>query len=305
MDLGIQTKAAGLGMVKFSGINNVDPPERIAPELVNYEQIFPLTQAVNVEIDNTYKLSSRAGRTKLISGGDVHSVWADGKFAFYVDGGSLYQIQPDFTAVFIRSGLTLGMRMSYAVFNDKVYYCNGFQCGFVRNFTNYDYVDPQMDFKTPMPAGKFIDVFMGCIYTSVANYLYISDPLCDYYDVRTGYRIFAADIKMIRGLDLGVYVGDSKVWFLKGLSNEDFDKLDAYPESVIPHTDVKLPSEFLGVQAKGDVAIFTCNDGICYGDNSGNVVSLTKDRYVLPYHSNGAAFLRDINQVKHYINSMF
>ena len=251
----------------FLGINNVDDPVRLSHLPVRiatggYKAAYPLTQARNVDIDNTYKLSSRLGRTKLISGVDAHSGWSEEEKGFFVDGDTLYQLQDDFSITTIRSGLTLGARMSYARFNDRVYYCNGYECGYVLNYENYTYKNPDLEFKKPLPAGKFINVFMGCIYTSVRNTLYISDPLCDYYDVRTGYRRFANDVTMIRSIDDGIYVADNQTWFLKGLSNEDFEKLDAYPYGVIPYTDMKAPAEWFGYETKGDIAIWTSWDGI-------------------------------------------
>jgi len=292
-------------MIKFSGINNVDDPTRLAYALVNYEKIFPLSQALNVDIDNSNMLKSRPGRVKLASGSDVHSYWSDAGKAFWVDGDSLYQMLNDFTGRLIRTGLSLKARMSYANFNDKTYYCNGIQGGYVQNYENYSYMNPSIEFKEPLPVGKFIDVFMGCVYTSVEDTLYIGDPLCDYYDTRYGYRRFANPIKMIRAIDDGVFIGENKVWFLKGMANEDFDRLDAYPEAPIPYTDLRKPADWFGYNVKGDIAIWTGDDGICVGDNSGNVRNETRERYVFTHRNNGAAFVRDIDQVKHYVNSLF
>jgi len=291
----------------FTGINNVDDAVRLAPMTVKlesaYKTAYQLTQANNVDIDNTYKIASRAGRTLLASAVDGHSLWSDGKACFYVDGTTFYQVMADFTTVVIRN-VTPGLRMSYVVINDRVYYTNGAEFGFVKGMSNYASVNPGIEFKEPLPAGKFIDVFMGCIYMAVKNILYVSDPLCDYYDVRTGYRMFADDITMVRAVDLGIYVSDKKIWWLKGFANEDFERQDAYPEPAIPYTDIKFPSEWMGGKG-GDVAVWTGLDGICVGDNNGDVNNLTREKYVMPQRSRGTAYLRDNNGVKHYVNSLY
>ena len=109
---------------------------------------------------------------------------------------------------------------------------------------------------------------------------------------------------MIRAIDFGIYIGENKVWFLKGLSNEDFERFDVYPMAPIPYTDLRRPSEWFDMNTAGDVAVWTSQDGICVGDNNGNVTGWTRDKYVMSPHTEGAAYIRSIDQVKHYINAL-
>lgn len=49
---------------KFLGINNVDSATRIKPEILDREyHLYQLTQASNVDIDNSYAIVSRKGYT--------------------------------------------------------------------------------------------------------------------------------------------------------------------------------------------------------------------------------------------------
>lgn len=295
-------------MKKFSGVNNVDSPERLYPVQISSERreyAYPLREGRNMDIDNTNKLSTRPGYSSFLSGADVHSLWAEGEFCFYVDGNSLYKVKPDFSTILIRSGLTLKARMGYAVFNDRVYYSNGYQCGYVQGFGDFRFTDPQIPFKTPLPAGSHIEVFMGCLYVSLGNVLYVGDPLCDYFDVRDGYRLFTDDITAIRAVDTGIYVSDKKTWFLKGTGNEDFDRYLADEAQIIPFTDLKVDANSLGRDEKGNIAFWTSTEGICIGDNAGNVNNVTRAVYRLEQYGRGSAFIRDRGNIKHYINSLY
>jgi len=294
---------------KFSGINNTDPATRLFPVIVAHEYVYPLQQANNMEIDNTFQISSRSGFTTLAgsagtAGVDNHSLWSDGTTCLFVDGSTFYELATDYTRTALCT-LTGGHRMSYAPFNDRIYYTNEHQIGYVKNHVSYSVTDPIREFKMPLPAGQFIEVFMGCIYVAKGNDLYISDPLCDYYDVRTGYRRFASRITLLRAVDEGLYVADSKTYFIKGKANEDFERDAVYPVRAIPFTDVRVSGKYIDDSLSGNVAMWTAENGICLGDNSGQVRNLTEARYVFTSHGQGAGYIREKNSIRHYINSLF
>lgn len=292
-------------MNKFMGVDNVSDPIRLVPIVVNHEYVYPLWQANNMEIDDTYGLSSRSGYDDVLSGSDIHSMWSDGVICLYVDGGTLKQLYSDYTTHDLRSGLTLGARMSYTSFNDRIYYTNGYEIGYVQLIIDYPLVDPVLEFKLPLPAGQFIECFMACLYVAVGKVLYISDPLCDYYDVRTGYRRFNEQITMLRAVDDGLYVSDDRIWFVKGKGNEDFECIEVYSHRTISYTDICINGQDVGDGMKGNIAIWTGENGICAGNNDGVVVNLTESRYTFAFTNQGAGFVRSKNNVQHYINSLY
>ncbi len=310
MDLTFQDKqrVPALHMTKFSGINNIDKTFRIEPDEDNNTFTFPLVEANNVLIDNTLSIETRPGRELSISGEDIHSLWSDGNKCFFVDGDKLYQIYqvyPTLGARLVRSGLVSGARMSYAVFNDRVYYTNNYNKGYVRNFVDVSFSDPDIKFKRSLPAGKFIEYYKGCLYVAVGSSIYISDPLCDYFDTRMGYRRFASNITMLRAVDTGIYVADIRTYFMRGDSNEDFERAEVYSTGAVPYTDIRTPGDDLNNPKVGNVAIWTSEDGICIGDNSGVVDNVTRLKYALNATSTGAAYIRKVNEVKHYVNSLY
>ena len=290
---------------KFSGINNVDPTTRLDPVIINHEYVYPVTQANNLDVDNTFQITSRSGYTSVKTGTDIHSMWSDGANCLYADGATLYKLGTGYGVLSLRSDLTLGTRISYAPFNDRIYYTNEYQIGYIKDDADNSLAYPNREFKTALPAGQLIETFMGCLYVAKDNILYISDPLCDYYDIRHGYRIFNSRITLLRAVDTGIYISDDQVWFIKGKGNDEFERDNPYPSRAIPHTDIRVPGKYIDDSMPGNVAIWTGENGICLGDNSGNVINLTDTRYTFTARGRGTAFIRENNNIRHYINSLY
>ena len=290
---------------KFSGINNVDPSTRLYPIVVAHEYVYPLQQASNVEIDNTFQIASRSGYTSVKTGANIHSLWSDNDTFLYADGATLYEMSSSYVLTTLRVDLILNARISCAPFNDRIYYTNEHQIGYIKNHANYSVTDPIREFKMPLPAGQFVEYYMGCLYVARDKILYISDPLCDYYDVRTGYKQFASRITLLRAVDDGIYVADDKTYFIKGKANEDFERQEVYPVKAIPFTDIRVSGKYIDDSLTGNVAMWTAENGICLGDNSGQVKNLTESRYVFTAHRQGTGFIREKNGIRHYINSLY
>ncbi len=289
---------------KFSGVNNVDEMYRLTPAVVDRDYVYPLREANNVLIDNTFAVKSRSGYTSVLTGSSIYSLWSDGKRCFFVDGATLYEMDLAYNKTVIAM-VSSGHRMSFVPVNDRYYYTNGMEIGYIKGALSYAPMNPSREFKLPLPAGQHIEYFMGCLFVSVRNVLYISDPLCDYYDTRTGYRIFADDITMIRAVDNGMYISDKKVWFIRGKGNDEFQRVEVESEPAIPFTDLRTSAESMAYGVSGDVAVWTSETGICVGDSGGTVKNLTDERYHMNKYGEGTAFVRDKNNVKHYINTLF
>lgn len=299
MDISIQRSVE-----RFNGINNVDEMYRLFPIVVDRHYVYPLREASNVLIDNTFALRSRCGYTSVLSGADIHSLWSDGTRCFFVDGSTFYEMDINYNKTAVTS-VTPNYRMSYVPVNDRYYLTNGREIGYIRGASFYPCMSPSREFKEPLPAGQHIEYFMGCLFVSVKNVIYISDPLCDYYDTRTGYRIFADDITMIRAVDNGLYISDKKVWFIRGKGNAEFQRVEVEAEPAIPFTDLRTSADSMGYGVSGDVAVWTSKSGIVIGDSGGTVKDVTSDRYHMADHGQGTAFVRDDNNVKHYINNLY
>lgn len=292
-------------MERFLGINNVEDKTRLVPTVANHEYVYPLQQASNVEIDNSYAIRSRSGFDNVLSGTDIHSLWSDGDTCLYVDELTLTKLYPDYTTLALRSGLTHAARMSYAPNNDRVYYSNGHEIGYVKANASSLIVDPAIEFKIPLPSGQLIEYYRGSLYVAKENVLYISDPLCDYFDIRTGYKQFTSNITLLRAVDDGIYIGDTRIWWLKGDGIDAFERVEAYAHPAIMYTDTKVNGQHVGDGVRGNVAIWTCNNGICVGGNDGNVANVTEARYLFAESSKGAGFIKEKDGLRQYINSLY
>ena len=286
---------------RFSGINNSDELTRLSPVAIDNVYVYPLSQASNVEIDNTYGIKSRSGYDEIVAGTDIHSLWADTQICLFVDNASLKTLDEIYNTVTVRTGLS-DRRMSYARNNDRVYYTNEEEIGYVIGVADYPLPDPDREFKLPLPAGQVIEYFKGCLYVAKDNILYISDPLCDYYDARIGYRIFTNRITMVKAVDDGLFVSDDHVWFVNGKGNEDFDRNEVYSSPAIPNTALSVNAKSVNDSFQGTAVIWTSENGICLGVNGGEISNLTESKYEFTPTSTGAAFIRKNGNVRHYIN---
>lgn len=128
----------------WRGINNVEDDasevyvgKKSSVLSASNDKYAYLRQAVNVDLDQTGWIRRRAGRTKLATMTDAHSLASIGGRLFCVDQGDLYQITPGATATGTRVDLVQSAvgqgRMSYAEAGGAVYWCNGEKAGRIIN----------------------------------------------------------------------------------------------------------------------------------------------------------------------------
>jgi hypothetical protein len=294
----------------FTGINTVDPANRLEPVLVKVgvgnKAAYPLTKAVNVDIDNTYGLSSRTGSVKKLSGTDIHSFWSSGPMAFFMDGSALYLLNHDYSSTLLLSGLQK-RRMSYCQVNDRIYMTNGSYIGYY-SATLSSLKIPSEAYKIVLPAGQRIAYHRGKLFVAKGKVLYIADALCDHYDLRTGFRVFENDITMLRPIDEGVYVSDGKTWYLiekRAFADDPSEYKKEFVSSLdsIPFSDTVIDGAFIGEGIEGNVAIWLTSEGVCVGDNKGSVKLVTPNYLMSPAVS-GAAAIRNIDGQVHYLATL-
>ena len=294
---------------RFSGMNNVEASFRIPVTTdKGWHKLYDMGEIENLDIDNSYLLSTRPGSDQKLSSADIHSLWSDGNIiCLFVDSPILYKLNPGYVTPISTALGTVGSgRMSYTQWNDRVYLTNESFIGYIHDDTLTSLVTPNLNYKLPLPAGKFIAYFQGKLYVAKGNVLYVSDALCDHYDIRTGYRTFTNNITMLRPVNDGIYVADGKTWFLyeKRMFVGDpaeFKRDMVLDKDAIPFTDVSINGSFIGEGIEGDVAIWTSTDGICLGDNMGKVKNLTRSRYSMSPYGIGGSVVRNLNGTVHYI----
>jgi len=286
---------------RFSGMNNVDPSFRLpASRDNNWRLSSDMATIENLDIDNAMVLSTRLGSTLKISGSNIHSMWSDGDLdCLLVEHSILKRLTPQYSLITISEVGT--NRMSYCKWNSRVYLTNEKIIGYVTDNTLTAIPSPTKNYKLPLPAGKFIAYYRAHLYVAKGKVLYISDALCDHYDIRTGFKIFSEDITMIQPVENGIYVGAGGIYFLKGDEPDAMNKDKVFDADAIPYTNRSLTGEVVGDGVQGQCALWTSSDGVCFGDGGGNVKNLTRARYSMSDYGIGGSVVRNINGTVHYI----
>lgn len=290
----------------FSGINNVDDPTKLFPVRTDDGEIYPLTVAVNVDIDNTRRLKIRPGSKKVITGTMIHSLWntPDESRAFFVEGDKLYLVNDDYSVTQMVSGLSEGFRMSYEEVNGNVYFTNNQIIGYIDSGNVYHALtDPATNYKVTLPPGRFICYYNGRLYVANGSILWVSDPMAlTRLDMRRGFIAFHGAITLLRAVDNGLYLADGEIHFLKGDSLKEL-KIDGNVNcATIPYTDVVVDGQYVGNGEKtGKHVFFMSEKGICVGDPDGVIENVTEKRYRLGEHSHGAGVIVNENDMTRYI----
>jgi hypothetical protein len=288
----------------FTGLNTVDDPLRFTYRVIDTpagkKAGYPALKLDNLDIDNAWGLSSRSGYDKQLACTSAHSLFAVDDTCLYVDASSLYELAATFdSSTLLKSGLATGARMSYALVNDRIYLTNGSYIGYYKQSAVHDLPVPVANYKVSLPPGQRIAYYRGLLFVASGKILYISDALCDHYDIRTGYRVFANNITMVRPVDKGVFVSDGDTYFLA--EGENFRRDWVLDIDCIPHTDIRINGKDIKDGADSNYAMWTSTKGICLGTPDGQIRNLTAAQYAMASHGIGGAVLRDNNGIKHYL----
>jgi len=109
----------------FQGLRNNISPETFLPS--------DLVVALNCDIDDALNLHRRKGYSAPVTAAIDRDIYASGSVCLGVGSNALKLVNPDFTTVTLRSGITAARPMSYAAVGDRVFYANGSELGCVQN----------------------------------------------------------------------------------------------------------------------------------------------------------------------------
>ena len=121
----IDDKEGLVEYAEFRGLRNNVDPEAFAPG--------DLATALNVDIDDSLGISRRKGFSAPVTSAIDRDLWASGPICLGVGSNALKLVNPDWTTKTLRSGLSSGQTLSYAVVGDRVFYANGTELGCVQN----------------------------------------------------------------------------------------------------------------------------------------------------------------------------
>jgi hypothetical protein len=276
---------------KFLGLNNFLDPARLR---VNYDSgVLELAKAVNVDFDETGRVSRRKGYTQ-VNANSSHSLWSSGDYMFYVSGGSLYRLDTAGASVGIRSGLTQAARMSFASYGTEVFYCNRYETGVIRNgnaswtWHGLAYVGPETIWNISLspPIGHLLAVFGGHMLVAAANELYWSMPFAPYhYRLSRDFVQFKSELVMVAPVEGGIFVSDQQnTWFLKGKNPSEWERVFRSDYPAIAGTAVKTGRVRIGSDELPDFdcTCWVSTKGICIGGGDGFFSNMTEFKLVVP-----------------------
>ena len=271
-----------------TGLNIVQDPVRIPYQKngLSDEQV-----AVNVTIDQSYRMNTRKGVQSLQSGA-YHSLFCDGGDCFVVQGDSLYQVAADGSLKGIRSGLTEDARMDFSQVGDTTYYMNGHELGWINGGTSYVwskgiYTGPDTNrvFSGPM-AGQHLAELAGRMFIAQENIVWWSEPFnFGLFNKAESFAQFHTKAIMLKPVDNGMFVSTERhTYFLEGVNPKGWKahKVAGYP--AIEWTDAidYVNSMDLGFDFAGLCPVWASREGAIFGMPSGQVLNLNKEKMIYP-----------------------
>ena len=287
-----------------AGINNVADSSRLAPGELLY--------ASNVDISDKGEPSRRNGVVKKVTpSGQIHSMWGDNKKCFYVENGVLKMLNADYTSTTLRTNVA-NYHMSFAEANDQYFYSNPSVIGYIYNGANNLFATPTKEFKHAPQPGQIIEYFNGRLYVARNETIWYSDV--NYFgevDRRHNFMAFNNEITMMKAVDDGLWVsiGDinrQDTFFIAGGERESqtLRRLAGY--GCIEGSDVKVKDgQKVGEGLSGTVVMWTSDQGICIGANSGRFLNITDGKYNIPDRRYGAGLFRDEDGLAQYISTLW
>lgn len=293
-----------------SGLNNIVDPARL-----KYDKetgIAELAEAVNVDIDDTGRISRRPGQT-LLSSVVSHSVFCDKGDCFVAQDresdAALYQVGTDFSLTGIRSGLTKGARVSFCQVGAKTYYANGFQNGVITEgisaaWPTSEHVGAETvrQFYSA-PVGTHLAHFAGRMWVVEDNVIWVSEPYAyGKFDKARRFFQFGSAVRMIKPVKGGVWVSDSeKTGFIAAA--EKFEAQEWLKKSPFPAHEWSENIELVSLpDVPGLSAVWSSDEGLCIGTEDGQLIVATKNKLAYPAGASGATV---VNGQHNVINSVY
>jgi hypothetical protein len=113
------------------GIVNVNAAERLQALPTRDDPLVDLVDAVNVDIDDTGRVSRRAGQSTIVAG-SAHSLYSNGDDCLYVQDGNMYRLDRDLSSTLVAAGLDPDP-VAYVSVGGRIYHANGISSAVFEN----------------------------------------------------------------------------------------------------------------------------------------------------------------------------
>jgi len=262
---------------------------------------------MNIDIDDKMRVSRRKGMIKRVPE-NAHSLHViDTQHLLFGADDGLFLLLAGFTGYSLIANVTPG-RVSAVTVDGVTRWTNGVQRGKIVDGVNYPWVKGNVIsdnltriFYDP-PVGKYLAYHNAQILIGAGKTIWKSWPygpdvfaLDDYYSLES-------DVSMVRPVGGGIYIADSDRTFF--VSGDDWKPVDDHPALAYASTEAvgtMIEGKFTS-GGKTQVAFWLTNEGVMYGDATGNVLNITEERIDLlgPY-SEGAILVDGSTLIANFI----
>lgn len=290
-----------------SGINTKVDPARLR---FNTESgISELAACVNCFIDDTGRVVRRDGVAATIRTEEWENLFSCESYGLGTKGDALCVIEPDMSYIPIRT-IQVGARMAYVKTtdgtSDVIFYCNGYETGKIINKVScaWTLIRPtEVTTRKELyqaPVGHLLEIYNSRMLIAQDNIIWYSEPNT-YHSYRLGvnYFVFPSRISMIVAVTKGLWISDEEsIYFLEGDIAPETQKMPLQVKkadyAVIEGTVIKVPASRIGLDGLSSiVVVFTTNEGICVGSDSGQLINLTERKIDIPSGLSGSGFYKD------------
>jgi len=289
-----------------TGLNTQEDPARI--QYNTKTGVQELAACENIDISDDGRISRRKGFTQQVDLSGCHSLFCEGRDCLFVHGDALCVLNKDYSYTAIRN-VTPNARLRCRQVDDIVYYCNGFERGYVFEGTSYGWNMPT--YYGPVTTKAFTDPPIGTDLEYYAGRMFVVQgkivPYSELFDISTferkSYLPFDREVVMFKAVKDGIYVStDKETLFLSGNDAKalDITKIADYP--AIKWTEVKIIGRLIFTKDgnamildKGGSAclLWLSKEGVCFGGPGGEFVNLTEHKVDLPTALTGCGFMYD------------
>lgn len=167
----------------------------------------------------------------------------------------------------------------------------------INSFTQYSNIGLDTQFLDQPPAGNIIAYYNGRIYIAYGATVWYTEPYrYELINLADNYLMFASNVTMIHAVQDGLWLAtDDETFFLAG-PDVPFQKINKDNAGVIFGTSVLLDGADFGIEKSytGPVVMWaSVKYGFCAGLNTGQLVYMTVNKYVLPStYSSGCGIIK-------------
>jgi len=277
--------------------------------------VTELAEAVNCDIDDTGRISRRYGQVH-ISADAFDDAFCDKGDCFVVKNrtsdSAIYQLSADLvTLTGVRSGLSKGARVSFVQVGDQTYYTNGYQNGVIEGGSSSPWPTLLAGATTTRefyqaPTGTKLAWFDGHMLIVKDNVVWITERY-EYGKVRMAKSFWqmGTNITMIKSVAGGIWISDQgETGFVSGeghIADLGYLKKSSFPAHEWSENIELVDLSKSLLEIPGLSAVWSSDEGLCIGTETGQLIVSTKDKLVYPAGGSGATVV-DGNNV---INSVY